>query len=275
MPAVMEKMKTKKLSSHERPTKVDVLEIKDLHAEINGQKILKGITLTIKSGEIHAVMGPNGSGKSTLCNILMGHPKYEVTKGSIKLNGEEILELEPNERANRGLFLGFQHPLEIPGVTLGNFLRLAKNSNIKAVNKKAQTIAPMEFLKEMREAVGNLNMEEKFIGRPVNEGSSGGEKKRAEIVQMSVLQPKIALLDEIDSGLDIDALKVVAQGINDTFAKTGLGILLITHYQRILNYVTPDFVHVIAKGKIVKSGGKDLAHRLEKEGYAKIAKSNH
>jgi len=251
-------------------TATNNLVIENLHAEIDGKEILKGIDLEIKSGEIHAVMGPNGSGKSTLCNILMGHPKYEVTKGSVKLNGTEILELDPNERANLGLFLGFQHPLEIPGVTLGNFLRLAKNATNKANDDKSQPIGPVEFMKTMQEATGVLKMDKQFIGRSVNEGFSGGEKKRAEIVQMSVLEPKIALLDEIDSGLDIDALKIVAEGINHTFQKTGLGILLITHYQRILNYVTPHFVHIITNGKIVKSGDKDLAKELEASGYEKF-----
>jgi len=252
------------ISKHQRS---DILEITDLHAEIDGQEILKGINLRISSGEIHAIMGPNGSGKSTLCKVLMGHPKYEVTKGSAKFNGVEILELDTNERANLGLFLGFQHPLEIPGVSLGNFLRLAKNANIKAVDKNADTVSPVEFMGEMRETVDSLKMDRKFIGRSVNEGFSGGEKKRAEIVQMAILEPKIALLDEIDSGLDIDALKIVAKEINKNFKETNIGILIITHYQRILNYVTPDHVHVIADGKIVKSGGKELALELEEKGY--------
>ena len=252
------------ISKHKRP---DILEITDLHAEIDGQEILKGINLTINSGEIHAIMGPNGSGKSTLCKVLMGHPKYEVTKGSAKFNGVEILELDTNERANLGLFLGFQHPLEIPGVSLGNFLRLAKNANIKATDKDADTVSPVEFMGEMRETVDALKMDRKFIGRSVNEGFSGGEKKRAEIVQMAILEPKMALLDEIDSGLDIDALKIVAKGINKNFEKNNHGILIITHYQRILNYITPHHVHVIADGKIVKSGGKELALELEEKGY--------
>ncbi len=252
------------VGKHKRP---DILEITDLHAEIDGQEILKGINLTINSGEIHAIMGPNGSGKSTLCKVLMGHPKHEVTKGSAKFNGVEILELDPNERANLGLFLGFQHPLEIPGVSLGNFLRLAKNANIKAVDKDAETVSPIEFMGEMREAADALKMDRKFIGRSVNEGCSGGEKKRAEIVQMGILEPKMALLDEIDSGLDIDALKIVAKGINENFEKNNHGILIITHYQRILNYITPHHVHVIADGKIVKSGGKELALELEEKGY--------
>lgn len=258
-----------KISKHQRPT-IDVLEIKNLHAKINDQEILKGINLTIQSGEIHAIMGPNGSGKSTLCNILMGHPKYEVTKGEVTFNGQDILNLEPNERANLGLFLGFQHPMEIAGVTLGNFLRLAKNANNKANDEKAAPINPAEFVKTMREKVDLLGMDPKFVGRSVNEGFSGGEKKRAEIVQMAVLEPKIALLDEIDSGLDIDALKIVAQAIQENFEKTNVGILLVTHYQRLLNYITPHFVHIMNNGKIVKSGDKKLAIELEANGYEKF-----
>lgn len=249
---------------------MDVLEIKDLHAEIEGQPILKGLTLTIKSGEIHAIMGPNGSGKSTLCKVLMGHPAYEVTGGTATFNGEDILELEPNERANLGLFLGFQHPQEITGVTLGNFLRLAKNANNKAADEKAAPINPGEFMRQLRAEADKLKMDSKFIGRSVNEGFSGGERKRAEIMQMSVLQPKLALLDEIDSGLDIDALKIVADGINKSFEETNQGVLLITHYQRILNYVTPHFVHVMHDGKVIKSGDAKLAHQLEAEGYENL-----
>lgn len=257
---------------NDRP-QLNILKIENLHAEIDGEEILKGINLTIRSGEIHAIMGPNGSGKSTLCKVLMGHPHYEVTKGSATFNNQEILEMEPNERANLGIFLGFQHPLEIPGVTLGNFLRIAKNANIKALDKEAKEIGPADFMQIMRKNVEKLGMDSKFAGRSVNEGFSGGEKKRAEIVQMAVLEPKLTLLDEIDSGLDIDALKVVAQGINDTFQKTNSGILMITHYQRILDYVTPDFIHIMTKGKIVKSGGKELALELEKEGYEKYLKA--
>lgn len=243
------------------------LEITNLHAEIadSGQEILKGLTLTIRSGEIHAIMGKNGSGKSTLCKVLMGHPAYEVTEGTVTLDGQDILELEPNERANLGLFLGFQHPLEIPGVTLGNFLRIAKNANRKA-NEQDQ-ISPREFLNEIKEKAADLKVDQSFINRSVNEGFSGGERKRAEIVQMSVLEPKIALLDEIDSGLDIDALKIVAEGINKNHQAHQTGVLLITHYQRILNYVTPHFVHIMSDGQIIKSGNSELAHQLEAEGY--------
>lgn len=245
----------------------DVLEIKNLKAEVAGEEILKGINLTIQSGEIHVIMGPNGSGKSTLCKVLMGHPSYEITDGSATLNGEDITEMDPNERANLGLFLAFQHPLEIPGVNLGNFLRIAKTANQKAVDPDIQAISPGAFMGEMREQMDKLKMDQKFISRSVNEGFSGGEKKRAEIVQMAVLKPKVALLDEIDSGLDIDALKVVSEGINQNFEETGCGILLITHYQRILNYVKPHFVHIMHAGKIVQSGGQELAHELEENGY--------
>jgi Fe-S cluster assembly ATP-binding protein len=248
----------------------NTLNIQDLHAEIDDKKILNGINLTIKSGEIHAIMGPNGSGKSTLVNVLMGHPKYRITKGSIKFNDIEISQLPTNERANLGLFLAFQYPLEIPGVSLGNFLRLAKNINAKAENKDAKQVGPAEFVGEIKKSTDLLKMDMEFIGRAINEGFSGGEKKRAEIVQMSVLEPKIAMLDEIDSGLDIDALKIVAEGIKANHKKTNAGILLITHYQRILDYITPDFVHVISRGKIIKSGDSNLAKLLEKEGYTNI-----
>jgi Fe-S cluster assembly ATP-binding protein len=249
------------------------LEIKDLHAKVDNREILKGLNLKIKSGEIHAIMGPNGSGKSTLCNVLMGHPKYEITNGTATLNQENIFGMETNERANKGLFLAFQHPLEIPGVTLSNFLRIAKNINQKTSDKDAEPISPREFMETMKESLEQVKMDRKFAGRSVNEGFSGGEKKRAEIVQMSILKPKFALLDEIDSGLDIDALKIVAQGIKENFKKNKPGILLITHYQRILNYITPNFVHIMANGKIIKSGGKELAHELEAEGYKKFIKT--
>lgn len=253
--------------------KTDVLQIRDLHASIGSQKILNGIDLTIQSGEIHAIMGPNGSGKSTLCHIIMGHPKYEVTHGEVLLNGENILELDPNERANRGIFLGFQAPLEISGVTLGNFLRLAKNANRKTSDSNLTPIGPVEFMKIMKEKLERLKMDKTFAGRSVNEGFSGGEKKRTEIVQMSILEPKIALLDEIDSGLDIDALRVVAQGIQDYFDKSHAGILLITHYERLLKYVEPHCIHVMAQGRIIASGGKEVSKQLEKEGYSQFLKN--
>lgn len=259
-----------KISRHKRPETINILEIKNLHAQVRDSKILQGINLTIKSGEIHAIMGPNGSGKSTLCNVLMGHPRYTVTKGSARFNGREILEMEPHERAHLGIFLGFQQPLEIAGVTLGNFLRLAKNAILKARNEESKSLHPGEFLQFLKSKADLLKTDPKFVSRFVNEGFSGGERKRAEIIQMAVLEPKIALLDEIDSGLDIDALRNVAEGIKETFHKTNCAILLITHYQRILNYIEPNFVHIIHKGKIIKSGDKKLAHRLEKYGYNEI-----
>ena len=261
------------ISAHERPesnpteTMTNVLEVKDLCvclADDEETQILKGVSLTIKSGEIHAIMGPNGSGKSTLCKILMGHPKYEVTGGTATFNGEDIMEMEPEERAVLGIFLGFQHPVEIPGVTLGNFLRQAKSSTT------GEKIAPVKFMQESKALAGELNIDPTFIGRSVNEGFSGGEKKRAEVFQLATLEPKLALLDEIDSGLDIDALKLAAEGINKTFQKVNCGVLLITHYQRILNYVQPHFVHIMKDGKIVESGDKSLAEKLEAEGYANV-----
>lgn len=246
---------------------MNILQIENLTAKIEDQEILKGINLTIKSGEIHAIMGPNGSGKSTLCKILMGHPGYEMTGGSIKFNGEEISEMDTNERANLGIFLAFQQPLEIPGVSLGNFLRLAKNANNKASDPESKEIRPGEFVKIMQENMQLLQMEKDFMGRSVNEGFSGGERKRAEILQMAVLQPKLAFLDEIDSGLDIDALRIVSAGINAIVKSQNTGLLMITHYQRILNYVKPDHVHIMKDGQIIKSGGKDLALELEEKGY--------
>lgn len=244
-----------------------ILEIHDLKAEINGLEILQGLSLKIKSGEIHAIMGPNGSGKSTLCNVLMGHPKYEVTDGTVTLDGEDVLEMATHERAHKGLFLAFQQPLEIPGVSFGNFLRLAKNAQMKSEDSTSRGINPGEFMKTLKGKVSDLKMEEGFVTRSINEGFSGGEKKRAEIIQMAIMQPKIALLDEIDSGLDIDALKTVAKGINKNMEETGCGMLIITHYQRILNYIDPHFVHIMNKGRIIKSGDNKLAHELEKNGY--------
>lgn len=241
------------------------LEIRDLHAEKNGTKILNGLSLTVKSAEIHAIMGQNGCGKSTLCRIIMGDPTFEVTKGQILFDNKEIGDLPTNERANLGLFLGFQQPLEIPGVALGNFLRLALNANRKA--QKEESLAPREFLPLIRQASENLKMDSQFVSRSLNEGFSGGEKKRAEIVQMQILQPKIALLDEIDSGLDIDSLKIVAAGINETYQQSQLGLLLITHYPRLLKYIAPHHVHIMSQGRIIKSGTIELAHELEEKGY--------
>ncbi len=251
----------------------NTLTITELHAKTeDGTEILKGISLTIKSGEINVIMGPNGSGKSTLCKILMGHPNYEITSGKVEFNGKNILDLPTDERAKLGLFMGFQHPIEIPGVTLGNFLRLSKNTMLKA--NKENTIAPREFIKDIKTHTETLKMENSFINRSVNTGFSGGEKKRAEIIQMSVLEPKIALLDEIDSGLDIDALKIVANGINQNFKKHNTGILLITHYQRLLNYIKPHHIHIMHAGKIIKSGEAKLANALETEGYDKFINSD-
>ncbi|MBI4057372.1 MAG: Fe-S cluster assembly ATPase SufC [Elusimicrobia bacterium] len=237
-----------------------LLEIENLHVEVEGKPILKGVSLAIQQGEVHALMGPNGSGKSTLSNVLLGHPKYKVTQGQVLYQGEDITHLKPNERARRGLFLGFQYPVAIPGVTVANFLRTAA----KAILGSEQAIKT--FRKTLKEKMVLLNMEESFATRYVNDGFSGGEKKRLEILQMAVLQPKMAILDETDSGLDIDALKVVAEGINH-LAGSENGILLITHYQRILNYIKPHYVHVLIGGKVVRSGGPELAHELESKGY--------
>jgi Fe-S cluster assembly ATP-binding protein len=238
-----------------------VLEIKNLHAGIEGKTILKGLNLTVRSGEVHALMGPNGSGKSTLSHVLMGHPKYEVHKGDILMDGESILELEPNERARKGLFLGFQYPLEVPGVKLGSFLNVA----FKRMHPEEE-MEVAEFFPYVEERMNLLGLDLSFGSRYLNDGFSGGEKKRAEVLQMLVLRPRIAVLDETDSGLDIDALKTVAKAI-EAYSSPEVGILIITHYQRLLDYVTPDFVHVMVDGKIVKSGGSELAHKLEELGY--------
>lgn len=239
------------------------LEIKDLHVSIEDKEILKGVNLTIKSGEFHAVMGPNGTGKSTLASAIMGHPKYEVTQGSVHLNGESVLDMEVDERARAGLFLAMQYPSEITGVTTSDFLR----SSINARREEGKEIPLMKFIKEMDSALDDLNIDKNMAQRYLNEGFSGGEKKRNEILQMMMIKPGIAILDEIDSGLDIDALKVVSDGVNAIREETGLGCLIITHYQRLLNYIKPDFVHVMVNGKVVKSGGPELAQRLEAEGY--------
>jgi Fe-S cluster assembly ATP-binding protein len=239
----------------------DLLVVEDLHAGVEGRDdILKGISLTVRRGEVHALMGPNGSGKSTLSYVLMGRPGYRVTKGRVLLNGENILELAPDERARRGLFLAFQYPQEIPGVSVVNFLRAARNAS------KAQEMPPLQFHKFLREKMAELGISEEMVRRYVNQGFSGGEKKRNEILQMAVLEPEMAVLDETDSGLDIDALRAVAEGITKV-AHERMGVLLITHYQRILNYITPDRVHVMTAGKIVRSGGPELASELEKTGY--------
>ncbi|CAD2080100.1 Fe-S cluster assembly ATPase SufC [Jeotgalicoccus meleagridis] len=239
-----------------------VLEIKNLHVEIDGKEILKGVDLTIKQGEIHAVMGPNGTGKSTLAQAIMGHPSYEVTEGEVLVDGENILELDVDERAKAGLFLGMQYPSEISGVTNSDFLRSA----INAQREEGDEINLMQFIKKLDKNMEYLEMDPDMATRYLNEGFSGGEKKRNEILQLMMLEPKFGILDEIDSGLDIDALRVVSEGINKLRGQD-FGSLIITHYQRLLNYITPDVVHVMMKGKVVKSGGKELAERLESEGY--------
>ena len=242
------------------------LVIRNLHVSIEGKEILKGLDLTIRQGEVHAMMGPNGTGKSTLAYALMGHPSYEITSGEVIYKGENILELEPDERSRKGIFLAFQYPVSIPGVTVANFLRTAINSRRKAENPNDKGIPIPEFRKMMKERMDHLKMDNSFAGRYLNEGFSGGEKKRAEILQMAILKPEIAILDETDSGLDIDALRIVSEGVN-ALRGADLGVLVITHYQRILNYIKPDFVHVMLGGKIVESGGPDLALHLEEHGY--------
>jgi Fe-S cluster assembly ATP-binding protein len=242
------------------------LEIKDLHVSIEDKEILKGLSLTIKQGEIHAIMGPNGTGKSTLAYTLMGHPNYIVTQGEIIFKGQNVLELEPDERSRAGIFLAFQYPVAIPGVTVANFLRSAINSRRRAANPEDKGVPIPEFRKMLKEKMDMLKMDHSFAGRYLNDGFSGGEKKRAEILQMATLKPEIAILDETDSGLDIDALRVVADGVN-TLSGSELGVLVITHYQRLLNYIKPHFVHVMLDGRIVESGGPELALHLEDQGY--------
>ncbi len=241
-----------------------LLEIKDLHAVIDGKEILKGLNLQINKGEVHAIMGPNGSGKSTLAKVLAGHPSYEVTKGEVLYEGKNLLELEPDERAREGVFLAFQYPVEVPGVSNSQFLRLAYNEKMK--HHGEEELDPLEFNDYLKEKAKIVEMSSEFFKRSVNEGFSGGEKKRNEILQMAVLNPKLAVLDETDSGLDIDALRIVAGGVNELRSSEN-AIILVTHYQRLLNYIEPDFVHVLAGGKIVKEGGKELALELEEKGY--------
>ncbi len=242
-----------------------MLEIRDLHASVEGEEILKGINLTMNAGEVHAIMGPNGSGKSTLSKVLAGHEGYEVTAGQVFYDGRDLLELAPEERAREGVFLGFQYPVEIPGVANTYFLKAAVNAIRK--HRGESEMDAMEFLKLIRERMKLVKMDEALLKRPVNEGFSGGEKKRNEIFQMAVLEPRLAILDETDSGLDIDALRTVSEGVN-ALRSPERSFLLITHYQRLLNYIQPDFVHVLVKGQIVKSGGKELAQELEQSGYA-------
>ncbi|TYV18322.1 Fe-S cluster assembly ATPase SufC [Listeria monocytogenes] len=238
------------------------LKIQDLHVEIEGKEILKGVNLEISTGEIHAIMGPNGTGKSTLSSAIMGHPKYEVTQGTITLDGEDVLEMEVDERARAGLFLAMQYPSEISGVTNAEFIRASINSR----REEGDEIPVMQFIRKLDAKMDILDMDEEMAERYLNEGFSGGEKKRNEILQLLMIEPKLAILDEIDSGLDIDALKVVSKGVNEMRGE-GFGCLIITHYQRLLNYITPDFVHVMMQGKVVKEGGPELAKRLEAEGY--------
>ncbi|WP_300343186.1 Fe-S cluster assembly ATPase SufC [Nesterenkonia sp.] len=244
---------------------MSTLEIKDLHVSIETEQgtkeILKGVSLTISSGEKHAIMGPNGSGKSTLAATIAGHPRYEVTSGSITLDGEDVLEMEVDERARAGLFLAMQYPVEVPGVTMTNFLRTAKT----AIDGEAPKIRT--WTKDVKEAMAKLKIDADFANRNVNEGFSGGEKKRVEILQLELFKPKIAVLDETDSGLDIDALRVVSEGVNRAHAENNMGTLLITHYTRILNYIKPDYVHVFVDGKVAEQGGPELADELEANGY--------
>jgi len=242
------------------------LVIKNLHVNIEDKEILKGVDLTINQGEIHAIMGPNGTGKSTLAYTLMGHPSYEVTGGEAWFKGENILEMDADERSRLGLFLAFQYPVAIPGVTVANFLRSALNARRKADNPDDKGVPIPEFRKMLKEQMSLLKMDHNFAGRYLNDGFSGGEKKRAEILQMATLRPEIAILDETDSGLDIDALRVVADGVNALMG-SDMGVLIITHYQRLLNYIKPDFVHVMFDGLIVESGGPELALQLEEQGY--------
>ena len=244
-----------------------MLEIKNLHANVAGKEILKGINLTVNAGDVHAVMGPNGSGKSTLAQVLAGHPSYEVTGGSVLYDGKNLLEMAPEVRAQEGVFLAFQYPVEIPGVSNSYFLKAGVNEIRKY--KGLEPFDAMQFLKILKEKMKLVEMDPSFINRPVNEGFSGSEKKRNEILQMAVLEPKLAILDETDSGLDIDALKIVAHGVN-RLKKTDNALIVVTHYQRLLNYIVPDFVHVLVNGRIVKSGGKELALELEANGYDNV-----
>ena len=241
-----------------------MLHIKDLHASVEDKDILKGVSLDVKAGEVHAIMGPNGSGKSTLASVISGKEEFEITKGELSFEGEDISEMDPEERAHKGVFLSFQYPIEIPGVSVTNFIKTAINENRKAKGK--EDMPASEMLKLIKEKADMLEIDRKFLSRSLNEGFSGGEKKRNEIFQMAMLEPKLAILDETDSGLDIDALKIVANGVNKLKSKDN-AVVIITHYQRLLDYIVPDFVHVLMDGKIVKSGRKELAYELEEKGY--------
>ncbi|QNJ97340.1 Fe-S cluster assembly ATPase SufC [Constantimarinum furrinae] len=241
-----------------------MLKINDLHASVEDKDILKGITLSVNAGEVHAIMGPNGSGKSTLASVIAGKDEFEITRGEMSLNGEDISELDPEERAHKGVFLSFQYPVEIPGVSVTNFIKTAINETRKA--KGLEDMPASEMLKKIKEKADMLEIDRKFLSRSLNEGFSGGEKKRNEIFQLAMMEPKLAILDETDSGLDIDALKVVASGVNKLRSKDN-AVIVITHYQRLLDYIVPDFVHVLMDGRIVKSGSKELAYELEEKGY--------
>jgi Fe-S cluster assembly ATP-binding protein len=249
------------------------LEIKNLHVGIDGKEILKGVNLTVRQGEVHALMGPNGTGKSTLAYALMGHPSYEVTGGEVWFKGVNILELEPDQRSHLGIFLAFQYPIAVPGVSMANFLRSAMNAHRKAANPEDKGISIPEFRRVLKERMDLLQMDHAFAGRYLNEGFSGGEKKRAEVLQMAALQPEIAVMDETDSGLDIDALRIVSEGVN-ALRGPKLGVLVITHYQRILNYIKPEYVHIMMDGRIVETGGPELALHLEEQGYDWLREKN-
>jgi Fe-S cluster assembly ATP-binding protein len=248
---------------------MNTLEIRDLHARIEEREILKGLNLTIPQGEVHALMGPNGSGKSTLAKVMAGHPDYQVTGGEVLLNGENVLEMEPDERARKGLFLAFQYPSEIPGVSIANFIRAALQARLP----EGQEIDAVEYYKKLYSKMAMLEMDKSFTSRAVNDGFSGGEKKRNEILQMAMLEPTYAVLDETDSGLDIDALRIVSEGVNK-LRGPGLGALVITHYQRLLDHIIPDVVHVMLQGRIVRTGGRELALTLEEKGYDWIIKES-
>lgn len=249
-----------------------MLEIKNLYINVEGKEIVSGVNLSIKDGETHVIMGPNGSGKSTLAQTLMGHPKYEVQSGEISFNGKSMLAMSPEERALEGLFMAFQYPSEVTGVTIANFLRLTFNKKLNSRNEKQ--LSPVEFRKILKIKMDELSMSEDFMNRYLNEGFSGGEKKRNEILQMSLLEPKLAILDETDSGLDVDALKIVSESVNRLKEKNKMSSLIITHYTRILKYIKPDFVHVMKNGKFVKEGGASLASELEESGYTDLEEQN-
>jgi Fe-S cluster assembly ATP-binding protein len=250
-----------------------VLEIRNLHVSVDGKPILKGVNLTVKQGEVHALMGRNGSGKSTLAYAIMGHPMYTVDEGQILFDGQDVLEMEPDQRSRAGLFLAFQYPVAIPGVTLANFLRASLNARRKDINPEDKGMPIPEFRKLLISKMNDLKIDHSFAGRYLNEGFSGGEKKRAEILQMATLEPKIAILDETDSGLDIDALRVVADGVNRLVGPK-LGVLVITHYEQFLNYIKPQFVHVMYQGRVVEEGGFELAEKIQKDGYDWIAEKH-